>query len=122
LLHVLQLVTQLAQGLQCSQEAVLWCKQRAARAGGRAAALVPALQELERAVLAPGQGVEVRLVESVSMMLVLLAKVCPLLVPAVGVGGVALPWSWCRWHSRQNRALRTMHSTASQSQHNTACQ
>jgi hypothetical protein len=72
---VLQAVTQLAQGLQYSQEAVLWCKQRAARAGARAAALVPALQELERAVLAPGQGVEVRLVKSISIMLVLLAKV-----------------------------------------------
>jgi hypothetical protein len=74
-LRVLQVVTLLAQGLQSSQEAVLWCKQRAARAGGRAAALVPALQELESAVLAPGQGVEVRLVESISIMLVLLAKV-----------------------------------------------
>jgi hypothetical protein len=94
-LRVLQVVTQLAQGLQCSQEAVLWCKERAARAGSRAAALVPALQELERAVLAPGQGVEIRLVESISIILVLLAKVCPLLVPAVGVGGLAVPWSWC---------------------------
>jgi hypothetical protein len=65
----------LAQGLGCSHEAVLWCKERAARAGDRAAALVPALQELEQAVLVPGQGVEVRLVESVSIMLVLLAKV-----------------------------------------------
>jgi hypothetical protein len=65
----------LAQGLQSSKEAVLWCKERAARAGNRAAALVPALQELEREVLAPGQRVEVRLVESVSITLVMLAKV-----------------------------------------------
>jgi hypothetical protein len=71
-----QAVTLLAQGLRGSREAVLWCKERAARAGDRVAALVPALQELERlAVLAPGQGVEVRLVESVSIMLVILAKV-----------------------------------------------
>jgi hypothetical protein len=74
-LRVLQAVTLLAQGLRDSREAVLWCKERAARTGDRAAALVPALQELERAVLAPGQGVEVRLVESISTMLVLLAKV-----------------------------------------------
>jgi hypothetical protein len=71
----LQAVAVLAQGLRGSQEAVLWCKERAARVGGRAAALVPALQELERAVLAPGRGVEVRLVESLSAMLLLLAKV-----------------------------------------------
>jgi hypothetical protein len=77
---VLQAVMGLAQGLGSSREALLWCKERAARAGDRAAALVPALQELERAVLAPGQGVEVQLVESVSIMLVLLAKVRPLLV------------------------------------------
>jgi hypothetical protein len=70
-----QAVTLLAQGLRGSREAVLWCKERAARAGDRVAALVPALQELERAVLAPGQGVEVRLVESVSITLVMLAKV-----------------------------------------------
>jgi hypothetical protein len=77
---VLQAVMRLAQGLRCSREAVLWCKERAARAGDRAAALVPALQELERAVLAPGQGVEVRLMESISIMLVQLAKVWLLLV------------------------------------------
>jgi hypothetical protein len=65
----------LAEALRGSQETVLWCKERAARAGDRAAALLPALQEMERAVLAPGQGVDVRLVESLSIMLVLLAKV-----------------------------------------------
>jgi hypothetical protein len=68
----------LAQGLTGSQEAALWCKERAARVGERASGLVPALQELEQAVLAPEQAVEVRLVESLSIMLVLLAKVCPL--------------------------------------------
>jgi hypothetical protein len=72
-----QAVAQLAQDLRGSRDAALWCKERAARVGHRAAALVPALQELERAVLAPGGGVEVRLVESLSVMLVLLAKVCP---------------------------------------------
>jgi hypothetical protein len=74
---LLQAVAVLAQGLHSSKEAVLWCKERAARAGGRVAALGPALEELERAVLAPGRGVEVRLVESLSIMLVLLAKVRP---------------------------------------------
>jgi hypothetical protein len=74
-LRVLQAVTLLALSLRDSREAVLWCKQRAARAGDRAAALVPALQELQRAVLAPGHGVEMRLVESIIIMLVLLAKV-----------------------------------------------
>jgi hypothetical protein len=79
---VWQAVTVLAQGLRSSQEAVMWCKERAARVGDRAAALVPALEELEWAVLAPGRGVEVRLVESLSIMLVLLAKVCsPRLLP-----------------------------------------
>jgi hypothetical protein len=73
--RVLQAVLQLAGALRGGQDAVLWCKERAARAGDRAAALVPALQELERVVLAPGQGLEVRLVESVSIALVLLAKV-----------------------------------------------
>jgi hypothetical protein len=71
----LQAVTRMANALRGSQEAALWCKERAARAGDRAAALVPALLELERAVLAPGQGVDVRLVESLSVMLLLLAKV-----------------------------------------------
>jgi hypothetical protein len=78
LLSLWQEVILLAQGLQSSPEAVLWCMKRAARAGNRAAVMVPALLELERAVLAPGQGVEVRLVESVSVTLVLLAKVCAL--------------------------------------------
>jgi hypothetical protein len=73
----------LAQALRSSQEAVMWCKGRAERAGDRAAALVPALQELERMVLGPGQGMEVRLVESLSIMLVLLAKVCLLQVLVV---------------------------------------
>jgi hypothetical protein len=103
---VLQAVTFLAQSLRCSQEAVLWCKERAARAGDRAAALVPALQELERAVLVPGQGVEARLVESISIMLVLLAKVWPLLP----VGGVAVVHrGCCCCHSVLNCELHTMH-------------
>jgi hypothetical protein len=72
---VLQAVTRLAQSLRGSREAVLWCKESAATAVDRVAALMPALQELERAVLMPGQGLEVRLVESISLTLVMLAKV-----------------------------------------------
>jgi hypothetical protein len=43
--------------------------------GARAAALVPALQELERVVTTARQGVEVQMVQSLSTTLVLLAKV-----------------------------------------------
>jgi hypothetical protein len=75
-LRVVQAVTLLAQALRDSRETVLWCKETAARAGDRAAALVPALQALERAAeLAPGQGVDVHLVESICVTLVMLAKV-----------------------------------------------
>jgi hypothetical protein len=73
--RALQAVTQLARCLRGNEEAVLWCKERVARAEDRAAALVPALLELERAVLAPGHGVDVRLVESLSATMLLLAKV-----------------------------------------------
>jgi hypothetical protein len=85
----LQAVMEFAKGLRQTQEAVVWCKERTARIGHRADALVPALQELKRAVFSPEQDVELRLVESLSVTLVLLAKVhwshslhqCPPTVP-----------------------------------------
>jgi hypothetical protein len=45
-LHMLQAVAALAQGLGGSADAVMWCRERAARTAHRASALVPALQEL----------------------------------------------------------------------------
>jgi hypothetical protein len=81
-LCLLQAVVTLATAVQRSKEAVLWCKERAARAGDRAAVLAQAMQEMVTAVLAPGQGVKVSQVESISGMLVLLAKVW--LHPGVG--------------------------------------
>jgi hypothetical protein len=74
---VLQALKQLAGALREYKEASIWCKRRAVRIGDRGVALVPMLQELEKAVLAPGQVVELQLVEALSNVLVLLAKVCP---------------------------------------------
>jgi hypothetical protein len=72
-----QAVITLAQGMYASQEGALWSKRRGARAGYRVAALLPVLQALEKGVLAPGRRVEVQLVESLTIVLVLLGKVCP---------------------------------------------
>jgi hypothetical protein len=67
---------QIAQSLRGSKEAVMCCREAAGRVGDRASALVPALQELERAVSGSPQGVELPTVRSLSVTLVLLAKVC----------------------------------------------
>jgi hypothetical protein len=77
---VLQAVALLAHGLNDSWQAVMCCQERARRVGQRASALVPALQELERVLRVPGHGVELRTVQSLSCMLVLLAKVSLLLL------------------------------------------
>jgi hypothetical protein len=71
----LQAVALLAHGLNNSWQAVMCCQERTRRVGQRASALVPALQELERVLRVPGHGVELRTVQSLSSMLVLLAKV-----------------------------------------------
>jgi hypothetical protein len=110
---MLQILRLLAKALQAAQNLVLWCKRTAARVSNRAAALALVLTELQTAVLVPGQGVELRLVESLSNVLVLLAMVWLLLVwvgwlysgagaaghgvATAGVGRVAVQWSWCCW-------------------------
>jgi predicted RNase H-like nuclease (RuvC/YqgF family) len=73
--RVLQAVTQLAQSVLVRKEAVLWCKERVARAADRVAALEPALAELKREMEVAGHGVNVQLVESLSIAMVSLAKV-----------------------------------------------
>jgi hypothetical protein len=51
------------------------CKERVGRMSDRVGALVPALNELERAVVTPGAGLELRIIPTLSNTMVLLAKV-----------------------------------------------
>jgi hypothetical protein len=72
---MLQGVVELAHGMHESGEDAMCCRQRAERLANRATALVPTLQELERVVSTSMIGEPLSTVKSLSVTMVLVAKV-----------------------------------------------
>jgi hypothetical protein len=73
--RMLQGIVELAHGMHENSEDAMCCRQRAERLANRATALVPTLQELERVVSTSMIGEPLSTVKSLSVTMVLIAKV-----------------------------------------------